>query len=351
MLHFEGRRPARNYLGRREQWRLMSLFGMLALVLVLMRIAGREQAWQWMFNGEPTDVNVDAVVPSDRIDSRRPVRSTTADVPDAVRIQPAPIASVDGTKEVLPGLRKDLFANVVDDTVLRGGEEHTAFFRTLSVLSLTDEQDAALPVPIEVGFVQLYRQPASYRGEWVRVRGVVRRAMSIAMPRNEEGIENLHQLWLQPEGRPDDLLAVDVLHLPAGFPTGEAVKAPVTVDGVFFKRWAYPAQDAIRTVPLVLARTVVWTPLVSESPVEVIEYRRGEQVLAAIAVLCIGGVVLFLIRSGRDRSRRDSQSVAPDFGQLAALDQGSDVARMLAEVRERESASEAARYTAPGSDR
>ncbi len=348
MLHFQGRRPTRNYLGRREQWRLMTLFGMLALVLVLMRVAGREQAWHWMFSGEPVDSSAQPEAPPERIDSKQPAMAATADVPDVMRIQRALVPSADAEKEVLPGLRKELFASVVDDTVLRGGDEHAAFFRTLTVLSDTDEQEQALPQPIEVGFVQLHRQPESYRGEWIRVRGVVRRALPIAMPKNEQGIEQLYQLWLQPDGRPDDLLAIDVLQLPPGFPSGEAVKAPVTIDGVFFKRWAYQAHDAIRTVPLVLARTVVWTPTPSSAPAAPEKFDRGEQALAMLAVLCAGGVILFMIRSGRNRSLRNALPATPNLHHLAALDHGNDVARMLAEVRDRETAGDAARSATPG---
>jgi len=330
MLRFTGKRPSRNYLGRREQFRLLPLLGMLALVVVLMRLAGRPESWNWFNALAPAPKAAAPATPDDAIDSRRPDRSASAEVPDAMHIAPAVTSTLDGGDESLPGLRRDAFAGVADDTVLRGGDEHEAFFKTLGVLQGIDEQSPTLPRPIDVGFVQLFRQPQAYRGEWIRVSGVVRRALPIAVPKNAHGIQELHQLWLQPEGRPDDLLAIDVLELPPGFPTGTAVKAPVTIDGVFFKRWAYHAGDGIRTAPLILARTVVWKP--EAAPVVATPMVSVPQLsIAALVVAACVGLAMWLGWGGH-RRRTEPKPIA-GFQELAARDRGNDVHRMLAELR------------------
>jgi len=337
MLHFQGRRNARNYLAQREQWRLLSLFGMLALVLVLMRFAGREQSWAWLFPAQPAD---EAPTSSpEPVDSVLPEKS--AEVPDAVHMPPAGTSVQVAPKRLLPGLPQTLYAQVVDDTVLRGGDEHEAFFQTLAVLAKTDEQDASLPQPLEVSFVQLHRQPKPYRGEWVRVRGVARGAFPVDIPNNEHGVAELHQIWLQPEGRPDDLLAVNVLQLPPGFPTGESIEARVAVDGVFFKRWAYRAHDAIRTTPLVLARTVVWTPAAATAQPSAPALSPLQLAVGVSAVVFVGLVAFVFLRGGRRRSASDFASLAPNYQKLAQLDAGGDVSRMLAELRARELADDA----------
>ncbi len=337
MLQFNGRRPTRNYLARREQWRLLTLFGMLGLVLVLMRMAGREQSWVWLFGEEAASTSAQA--PAEPVDSVLASGPAT-DVPDAVRMPRLNSSDAVTPKHLLPGLPRELYASVVDDTVLRGGDEHEAFFQTLAVLGKTDELDASLPKPLDVSFVQLHRQPESYRGEWVRVRGIARGAFPVAIPKNTHGIETLQQLWLQPEGRPDDLLAVNVLQLPPGFPTGKALQAEVTIDGVFFKRWAYQSQDnVIRTAPLLLARTVVWTPPAPTGISTPTEFSRLDMALAASAVALVFGVVVFIVRSGR-RDVSPANATAPDFQQMAEQDAGNDVARMLTKLRERELADE-----------
>lgn len=334
MLRFGGKRPTRDYLGRREQFRLLTLFGLLALVVVLMRLAGRPESWNWFDTIAPRREAPRAARDDEPIDTRRSAISTT-DASDVMRIGPTIAPGTGDATESLPGLRRDTFSSVIDDTVLRGGEEHEAFFRTLAVLSGLDERAATTPRPTEVGFVQLFRQPEAYRGEWVRVRGVVRRALPIATPKNEHGVAELRQLWLQPEGRPDDLLAVDVLQLPPGYPQGAEVEAPVTIDGVFFKRWAYHAEDGIRTAPLLLARTVTWTPepapsLASDEPGS---YRAVDIALGVGLVVGLVAVAGWLARGKRNIRRESGEPM--DLAQLAGQDQGSDVSRMLAELSAR----------------
>lgn len=330
MLRFGGKRPSRNYLGRREQFRLFTLFGMLALVVVLMKLAGRPESWNWFNVLAPQPKAAATLAQDGPIDTLQPDENISAEVPDAMRIAPAVTPPEDGDRESLPGLRRDAFAGVADDTVLRGGDEHEAFFQTLEVLQGIDEQSATLPRPIDVGFVQLFRQPQAYRGDWIRVSGVVRRALPISVPKNAHGVQELHQLWLQPEGRPDDLLAVDVLQLPPGFPTGTAVKAPVTIDGVFFKRWAYHAGDGIRTSPLILARTVVWTP--EAAPLATARsISPSEIAIAALVVAATVGLAMWFIWGGHQR--RTELKATTDFRELAARDRGNDVHRMLADLQ------------------
>lgn len=332
MLRFQGGRPTRNYLGRREQFRLLGLFGTLALVLLLMRVVGRATSWAWMFGADA--VSLSDAPPPEKVDSRQPARIASAEGADVVRIAPMQKPRAADARETLPGLRRDLFAEVADDTVLRGGAEHDAFYRTLEVLRGTDELDAATPRPVEVSFLQLFRQPEAYRGEWVRLRGVVRRALPVQTTPNDYGVTNLYQVWMQPEGRPDDLLAVDVLQLPPGFPEGEKVNANATVDGVFFKRWAYPAGDGIRSAPLILARTVVWTPA---TPATVAKQAMDpvNLVLSFLAVFGVAGAVIWIVRTGR-RDRQHAAMTKADMERLASLDRGNDVSRMLAELRARE---------------
>ena len=44
-----GRRPPPDYLSRSFQRQMLMLFGLLALVLVLMRVAARPETWAWMW--------------------------------------------------------------------------------------------------------------------------------------------------------------------------------------------------------------------------------------------------------------------------------------------------------------
>jgi hypothetical protein len=114
----------------------------------------------------------------------------------------------------------------------------------------------------------------------------------------------------------------------------------VTIDGVFFKRLAYPAQDKkIRTAPLLLARTVVWTPPAPTGIPTPAEFSPLDMALAGTAVALVIGVVVLIVRGG-GRPVAPTTATTPDFHLLAEQDAGNDVARMLTNLRERELADE-----------
>jgi hypothetical protein len=58
-------------------------------------------------------------------------------------------------------------------------------------------------------------------------------------------------------------------------------------------------------------------------------------VLSILAVIGVLGAVFWIVRGGRRDRRRDAQELA-DAERIAELDQGNDVARMLAKLRARE---------------
>jgi hypothetical protein len=148
----------------------------------------------------------------------------------------------------------------------------------------------------------------------VTVAGKIRRTYLPRVPDNDYQIDRYYQTVFQPADNRSELMFVYCLSLPEGFPEGTEVSAEVEVTGFYFKRWAYAAQDSVRTAPVLLARTVRWNrpPAAVEEPA----FGAGT-ILALIAVaLCVSLAVVVYV-CARTRVARSRERAAPP--QLDAL--------------------------------
>lgn len=252
MLDFRSRRPAPNYFSRTSDRRILLLTVGLALVVLLMYQVRDPAALQWLLYREVAE-------PTRPVDTRMLPKAEPDRIPDAF-VSPAPKAqgANEASGRYFPGVRPSLLRTVRDDTVFRGSE-HDCFFHLLQILKQTDPP-RLVQVAKPLTFVQLYEQSKEYRGELVTLTGWVRKAVPITPAKNAYGIDSFYQISLQPADDPGSLVVVYCLELPAGFPQGDKLREDAHITGFFFKRWAYKAQDVIRTAPLVLARTIDWTP-------------------------------------------------------------------------------------------
>ena len=157
---------------------------------------------------------------------------------------------------------------VQDNTVWRAAEQH-AWFRLLEQLRESELQQLRHTSTGRASFVQLFRQPAEYRGKLVTVDGRAKLGYRVAAPRNIHGIEHYYIFWLQPSGGQNSPFVVYSLDLPQGFPAVQdkdrdgaatTLDEDVMFDAYFFKRWAYRAQDGVNTAPLLLAKAPIWQP-------------------------------------------------------------------------------------------
>lgn len=265
MADFRRGTTGTNYLSRGEQRRLLLMVLMLGLVIYLMHQAAQPQNWHWLWRGEvpvdqPAIGEADTPAPGQPIDTRwqppgDPPRERGLGEFHAP-LDPDPLPP---NERHFPGLRAELLETVRDDTIFRGAE-HEAWFHLWQLLSEHSPSQLREASTGRASFAQLFQQTELYRGELVTVRGTMRRAIWKPAARNQVGIEGYYQTWLQPDDSPTTPLVVYCLALPESFPRGEDIRAEVAVTGFVFKRWAYEAQDAIRIAPVLLARTVDWSP-------------------------------------------------------------------------------------------
>ena len=294
MLNFHrtaGRTP--NYLGRREQRRL--LIWVLAIGIPVILIVQAIDFWR--------SADLPAAKRDDgaAIDPRLPERPSLA--LDAFTIEPEvdldelpAEAGADATGDphtryfrgVIPAYLK----SVRDDTPSRRSDQD-ASYNLLSVLKRNDLRDLKAASLGDVTYVQLYRQPETYRGRLVDLRGVVRRAHRIELPENHAGVTHYYQLWLFTPDSGEHPLVVYSLELPDRFPTGMKIHERVDLTGFFFKRVAYGAQGGGMTAPMLLTNSVQWNSV----PPPTAEERQAvnEQWLTWLFSIAVAAVVVLAI--------------------------------------------------------
>ena len=93
----------------------------------------------------------------------------------------------------------------------------------------------------------------------------------------------------------------------------------VEVTGVFYKRWAYPAQDGTRTAPLVVANVPVWR----RSDLDLAAGRTGlspvELGAAIIAALLMAACVTVVLWRRTQRRRPRDEFGPPNISSLSNL--------------------------------
>lgn len=303
MLDFRRHSNVPNYLGAKDQRRLLVLVALAALVAILVFRFGDPRKERWFAGIGPAD-------------GEQQAHRTAAD---------AQGARAPGDRDALfPGVRRDYLSEVQDDEVFRTAESD-AWFHLLEILDRTNERELEKASVGRVGFTQLDQQASEYRGRLVTIQGVVRGAKLVAAPKNSFGIKQYYQLWLQPERVSPALVVVYALKLPEGFPVGTPLEASSTATGFFFKRWAYRSQGGIATAPLILARTIDWQPPPAPPP----EAPLGEQMVWTLVVALLLAVLTlgWLVARGRGatRSRRlaDGEQVAAALASRELVDRAN----------------------------
>lgn len=234
MLDFRSRRRAPHFGGAKEQRHLLLLVLALGATLIAIAEASRGDRWGWFGRASAQPIEAD-------------------DAPTSAQ-QAVP------ARQTLPGLDLKALETVRDDTPIRN-EDHPAFYQLLATLRDTSSDAIRKASTGLLSYRQVYHQPRQYRGETMKVYGVVRRAFKLDAPASESasGIASYWQLWLFPADG-DEPLVIYALDVPAEFPQGMEISEQVELYGVFFKRWVYTAQERVRSAPLLAAKSISWTP-------------------------------------------------------------------------------------------
>lgn len=170
----------------------------------------------------------------------------------------------------------------------------------------------------------LFLEPEEMVGTLVRFEGIARRAVRIVTTEQDRaahkrGIHEYFELEIFTADSQNLPIVCCVTRLPERFPTGDAIRVPVRVDGVFFKLWRYHsrqlgADDGETTTPersytpVVMAPTVTWLQQAS-SPNRWWGLVVG---VTVFAIMFLGVVRMVVSRNHRRRLPNET----PDFSRL-----------------------------------
>ncbi len=190
-------------------------------------------------------------------------------------------------------------SQVQDKTYFRP-EEQEAWFSLFARLQQIDKPQRASETVGDISYAQLLQQPEVYRGHLVTILGKVLREEVESPAQNHLGIEAYHRLWIQPRGGGQWPIVVYCLELPAGFPRGDSLNAPVSVTGFFFKNWSYAYDEGLALAPIVLASNFLWQPPAAQPAGEPI---TGQNWTIGLAAACVFAIVITWQAMRRTRRR------------------------------------------------
>ncbi len=105
-----------------------------------------------------------------------------------------------------------------------------------------------------------FLHPEDEVGELVRLEGTARRAVRIATE-DQPKIESYYELEIFSPDSQNLPIVCCVNDLPEGFPTGDAIREPVRVAGIFFKSWLYRSRKVEATRGEAVRQQQLYTPL------------------------------------------------------------------------------------------
>jgi hypothetical protein len=168
----------------------------------------------------------------------------------------------------------------------------------------------------------MFRRAEDAAGRFVLLEGTARRAVRIVVDGDDAptGLREYYELDLFTADSDHLPVIICAARLPTGFPTGDQIREPVRVAGVFFKRWAYARRHSTLpdherlperlAVPLVIASEPQWLLASRAAAPQIGDVWVGLAFAAALAVVWLA--VARAIRADRlARTRRSGYDAQP----------------------------------------
>ena len=251
-----------------------------------------------------------------------PLKETAPSLAPSLSSPPRSSSSAAGTPLSLDdgmSLNPELLADVQDDTLGLTEGDRKAYFAALALADslpvdwLTtvamdlqdyrkqlDERFVTKKTGRLKPFIDLFMNPQEYRGQAVTLQGHIRRLVAYDPGENPFGIEEVYEAWLYTDDSQSNPAVVVFLEKPEGLPLGGDLTEDISVTGYFLKMYGYDAQDTTRRAPLIVAKTVAWTPrrTINATPT-----------VPVVVYIFVGGVALLMFSAiwqynARERRRQ-----------------------------------------------
>jgi hypothetical protein len=243
-----------------EGMRLVSLLTGLVVILFLMGSVSRPGSMNWMFAGPrsggegPTPIeSADEKLARVEFALAPQPRAKTAvpppDPPGPGQVNPLGLIQIDECRELIPAMLESL-----RDREGINRDEQPALDHLLAIVATTPPDKLAESVT-EPLYQELFSEPAKYRGQPVRIRGVLRsmHPVDVGESSSPYGIGRRYQAWLFPPDQWHNPIRVMFLVPPERQRLGDDLNDFVSIDGRFAKLYAYTSSDGKRrAVPLVV---------------------------------------------------------------------------------------------------
>jgi hypothetical protein len=348
------RRPA-PYFDPHDQWRMLRLVGLLALVLIAMNVAADPDTWRWLLpqgtddNPAPSMDQVDFGVQLGDSDELRPGEFRSA--PEPEQSPNTDHQSPDTRPPECRDVRLDpeLLSPVRDNTLGVRRAEAGAFYAALAQARDLPARCLEQAARGDVAFTALMVDSERFRGVPITVTGQVRRLTRIETSPNAFGVDAFYEAWLFNSDSGNNPYRIVTAGVPDAMPLGDASdELRVRVTGYFLKREGYASEGGLHTAPLLIGKTLERLPprAAGIPPAANLPLARYLVVIAAALAVLLGITVWQFGRSDRrfkrahldrlatspgDDSTRLSElnSTDPDeyLRQIAAAEQSTDADR------------------------
>jgi hypothetical protein len=348
-MRFDRRSRPNPYVTRSDQFRLLRLVGLIALVMVLIQVAARPSSWNWFaalsdpqaaqqpgddFGGPLTPLDIKrpeaaAPLPGDTFYGRvAETETASADAAEVALPEPSPEAApATADADQLPA---EMFTGVEDDWLGATRAEQPALVR---VARHIDAQGAAALEAIasrEATFDSLVGRPEYFRGRPVQLAGRLRRCTQGRIGVGDEA-RDVWEAWVIAHDSHATPYLVYALDVPNGMPTGESLDEAVQFSGFVVRRFAYASMGGEAVTTMLIAPTLRWTPATPPVPERLTQEMQwstfiGISILVGVLSL-VGGWYLLSdrkFRRGRMHAIGESRLDADpaDLQQLSQLDGG-----------------------------
>ncbi|MCA9053604.1 MAG: hypothetical protein KDA75_07190 [Planctomycetaceae bacterium] len=326
-MRFDRNVRSNPYLNRRDQFRLMRLVGLLAMIIVVIQFAAKPESWNWFFalsqpeaesqpersqlptNLKPIEVKRSQPLPEDQIYAR--VGPTPSDDQTAT-------AGNDSrsTSPVVARLPSELLDGVEDDWFGLTRVEQPALIRVASVLAGQSLDSYVQSADRDVTFDALTGNPDYFRGRLVTLFGRLRRVTRARIGVGDDARE-VWEAWVFLHDSHNTPVLVYALDVPSDMPTGEKVDELTTVTGYFIRRYAYASVGGEAITAMLIAPGLHWRPAPPPTaPKLKREMQTGTLTYVSIlaGVLVVVGLWFFI----SDRRFRQSRLHAIGESRLAA---------------------------------
>lgn len=209
------------------------------------------------------------------------------DAARAVAAPPPPALALRNVGEC-QAVDRELLAKVNDKTPA-AAEDRPAVYQLLCVAATWGDRELRQRARTDVQFANLFNAPGKYRGEPVRMEGVLARLIlwDDKQDSNPYGIARYYEAWIFPEDQPLNPVVFLFTDLPDGLAPGSSLKETVWFEGFFLKLLAFQTREGKwRSAPMLVGRRLGW-----QRPPASFSGQAFAAVAGIVSILLAGGVV------------------------------------------------------------